>query len=53
MVWKKRPPCIICGKPSLIFMFDNVFCGDCVVKHAKIQNERVIKEMKEVLGNGS
>lgn len=52
MGWKERPPCVVCGSPSMVFMFDNVFCGGCVIDWNNEQNEMVIKQMKERV-NGS
>ncbi len=52
MGWKERPPCEICGKPSLVFMFDTCFCGECVAEWNKKQNEMAIRQMKEGL-NGN
>lgn len=46
---KERPPCEICGKPALVFMFDKYFCGNCVAKWDKKQKERMFNTMKEEL----
>ena len=49
MGWKERPPCVICGKPALIFMMDRYFCGPCVAEWDKKQKEIMFNRMKEGL----
>ena len=44
---------MICGNPSFVFMYGNVFCGGCVIKADKKQNEFIINHMKEEFKNGS
>ena len=46
---KERPPCLICGKPSLVFMFDNYFCGECVAQWDRKNKENSVKQIKESL----
>ncbi len=46
---KKRPPCEICGEPSLVFMFDKFYCGLCTAKWDKKNKENQVKAMKESL----
>ena len=51
MGFKERPPCVIegCGKPSMIFMFNKFFCGECVTRWHKRQTEEQVKNMQEAL----
>lgn len=51
MGFKERPKCCMegCDNPALIFMLNRCFCGSCIVKWDKIQNEKMFKEIQEVI----
>lgn len=48
---KERPPCCIpgCKKPSLIYMLDKFFCGNCIAEWDKRNKEKLFENMKEVM----
>ena len=54
MGFKTRPPCCIegCNNSALICMFNKFFCGDCVIKWNKKQEEAGFKQIQEAV-NGS
>lgn len=43
---EQRPPCELCGSPSLVFMLDKYFCGVCVANWDRAQKENILKDMK-------
>lgn len=51
MGFKERPICAIpgCNNPSLVFMLNRYFCGDCIAKWHKKQEEEALKGIMEDL----
>ncbi len=50
---KERPPCCIknCDNSALIFMYNKFYCGPCVVEMDRKSNERMQKEMEDLLND--
>lgn len=48
---KERPPCCIksCNNLALVFMYNNFYCGPCVAEMDRKNNERMQKEMEDLL----
>ena len=49
MGMKERPPCFVCGKPSLVLMYNKFLCGDCVTEWNRKQEEKAVNQILEDL----
>ena len=45
----ERPKCCICGESALMVIYDECFCGKCVIEYYKKEKGDVLNRMKEVL----